>query len=76
MPCTALPHMEEEEEEESPEDGVDNCRTPDRLDSTDGALMVLFSGVIGPLDHVKLGPNEIPFIFSQILFILIIEFKF
>ncbi|KAK7156886.1 hypothetical protein R3I94_006816 [Phoxinus phoxinus] len=46
VPCTALPHMEEEEEEEeeglmpeeSPEDAVDDCRTPDRLDSTDASL--------------------------------------
>ncbi|KAG1953652.1 WD repeat-containing protein, partial [Pimephales promelas] len=38
VPCTALPHMEEEEEEENPEDAVDDCRTPDRLDSTDASL--------------------------------------
>ncbi|XP_077063761.1 WD repeat-containing protein 62 isoform X2 [Siphateles boraxobius] len=38
VPCTALPHMEEEEEEETPEDAVDDCRTPDRLDSTDASL--------------------------------------
>ncbi|XP_067306204.1 WD repeat-containing protein 62 isoform X2 [Pseudorasbora parva] len=42
-PCSALPHMEEEEEdglmaEETPEDGVEDCRTPDRLDSTDASL--------------------------------------
>lgn len=41
-----LPHMEEEEEgslmpEETPEDGVEDCRTPDRLDSTDGTSMSL-----------------------------------
>jgi len=64
---------EEEEEEENPEDAVDDCRTPDRLDSTDGALMGLFSGVIGPLHHITLGPKEIPF--SPKFFILIIEFK-
>lgn len=61
--------MEEEEEdglmpEENPEDGVEDCRTPDRLDSTDGALIWLFSAVIGPLDHIKLGPYEISFISS------------
>lgn len=69
MPCTALPHMEEEEEdglmpEENAEDGVEDCRTPDRLDSTDGALIWLFFGGIGPLDHIKLGPCEICFICS------------
>lgn len=42
VPCSALPHMEEEEEdglmpEENPEDGVEDCRTPDRLDSTDAS---------------------------------------
>lgn len=61
--------MEEEEEdglmpEENPEDGVEDCRTPDRLDSTDGVLIWLFSGVIRPLDHIKLGPCEIRFISS------------
>lgn len=43
VPCSALPHMEEEEEgslmpEETPEDGVEDCRTPDRLDSTDASV--------------------------------------
>lgn len=46
VPCNMLPHMEEEEEgslmpEETPEDGVEDCRTPDRLDSTDGTSMSL-----------------------------------
>ncbi|XP_048015848.1 WD repeat-containing protein 62 isoform X3 [Megalobrama amblycephala] len=36
---SALPHMEEEEEDGlMPEDGVEDCRTPDRLDSTDASL--------------------------------------
>uniref|UniRef100_A0A8C2H8X1 WD repeat domain 62 n=1 Tax=Cyprinus carpio TaxID=7962 RepID=A0A8C2H8X1_CYPCA len=43
VPCNMLPHMEEEEEgslmpEETPEDGVEDCRTPDRLDSTDASV--------------------------------------
>ncbi|XP_016327370.1 mitogen-activated protein kinase-binding protein 1-like isoform X2 [Sinocyclocheilus anshuiensis] len=43
VPCSALPHMEEEEEgslmpEEVPDDGVEDCRTPDRLDSTDASV--------------------------------------
>ncbi|XP_016314637.1 WD repeat-containing protein 62 isoform X2 [Sinocyclocheilus anshuiensis] len=43
VPCNVLPHMEEEEEgslmpEETPEDSVEDCRTPDRLDSTDASV--------------------------------------
>lgn len=43
MPCVSLPHMEEEEEdslipEHHLEDAAEDCRTPDRLDSTDGAM--------------------------------------
>uniref|UniRef100_A0A8C1Q4R7 WD repeat domain 62 n=1 Tax=Cyprinus carpio TaxID=7962 RepID=A0A8C1Q4R7_CYPCA len=43
VPFNMLPHMEEEEEgslmpEETPEDGVEDCRTPDRLDSTDASV--------------------------------------
>uniref|UniRef100_A0A8C1VCC9 WD repeat domain 62 n=1 Tax=Cyprinus carpio TaxID=7962 RepID=A0A8C1VCC9_CYPCA len=43
VPCNMLPHTEEEEEgslmpEETPEDGVEDCRTPDRLDSTDASV--------------------------------------
>ncbi|XP_026138602.1 WD repeat-containing protein 62 isoform X2 [Carassius auratus] len=43
VPCNVLPHMEEEEEgslmpEETPEDCVEDCRTPDRLDSTDASV--------------------------------------
>uniref|UniRef100_A0A672NFF0 WD repeat domain 62 n=1 Tax=Sinocyclocheilus grahami TaxID=75366 RepID=A0A672NFF0_SINGR len=43
VPCSALPHMEEEEEgslmpEKAPDDGVEDCRTPDRLDSTDASV--------------------------------------
>ncbi len=44
--------MEEEEEsrlmpEETPEDGVEDCRTPDRLDSTDGMSDWLLFGDAG-----------------------------
>uniref|UniRef100_A0A9J8AGY2 WD repeat domain 62 n=1 Tax=Cyprinus carpio carpio TaxID=630221 RepID=A0A9J8AGY2_CYPCA len=43
VPCSALPHMEEEEEgslmpEETPDEDVEDCRTPDRLDSTDASV--------------------------------------
>ncbi|XP_026119203.1 WD repeat-containing protein 62-like isoform X2 [Carassius auratus] len=43
VPCSALPHTEEEEEgslmpEETPDDDVEDCRTPDRLDSTDASV--------------------------------------
>ncbi len=52
VPCSALPHMEEEEEsrlmpEETPEDGVEDCRTPDRLDSTNGMSDWLLFGDAG-----------------------------
>ncbi|XP_050985420.1 WD repeat-containing protein 62 isoform X2 [Labeo rohita] len=43
VPCSALPHMEEEEEgslmpEDASEDGMEDCRTPNRLDSTDASV--------------------------------------
>ncbi|XP_043115245.1 WD repeat-containing protein 62 isoform X2 [Puntigrus tetrazona] len=37
VPCSVLPHMEEEGNL-IPEDGVEDCRTPDRLDSTDASV--------------------------------------
>lgn len=40
VPCNALTHMEEDGlmAEVNPEDGLEDCRTPDRLDSTDASL--------------------------------------
>ncbi|XP_051536014.1 mitogen-activated protein kinase-binding protein 1-like isoform X2 [Myxocyprinus asiaticus] len=42
VPCSVLPHMDEEEDhlipEETTEDVGEDCRTPDRLDSTDDSL--------------------------------------
>lgn len=62
VPCHALPHMEEDEEdglmaEENLEDGVEDCGTPDRLDSTDASLdsMVLQTNGKMPMWVRRLG---------------------
>ncbi|XP_057207402.1 WD repeat-containing protein 62 isoform X2 [Triplophysa rosa] len=65
VPCVSLPHMEEEEEhslipEHHTEDAAEDCRTPDRLDSTDASLdaVVLQTNGKMPMWVRRLGGGE------------------
>ncbi|KAA0702267.1 WD repeat-containing protein 62 [Triplophysa tibetana] len=65
VPCVPPPHMEEEEEhslipENHTEDAAEDCRTPDRLDSTDASLdaVVLQTNGKMPMWVRRLGGGE------------------
>ncbi|XP_056612334.1 WD repeat-containing protein 62 [Triplophysa dalaica] len=65
VPCVPLPQMEEEEEhslipENHTEDAAEDCRTPDRLDSTDASLdaVVLQTNGKMPMWVRRLGGGE------------------